>query len=87
MVSVSKQVGTRVLRDELSDVVARVSYRGERIGVTKNGKLAAVMISVDDLELLEALENERDLAEYRAAKAEDDGTRVSLEELRAELDG
>lgn len=87
MVSVSKQVGTRVLRDELSDVVARVSYRGERIGVTKNGRLAAVMISVDDLELLEALENERDLAEYRAAKAEDDGTRVSLDELRAELDG
>ncbi len=87
MVSVSKQVGTRVLRDELSDVVARVSYRGERIGVTKNGRLAAVMISVDDLELLESLENERDLAEYRAAKAEDDGTRVSLDELRAELDG
>lgn len=87
MVSVSKQVGTRVLRDELSDVVARVSYRGERVGVTKNGKLAAVMISVADLELLEALENERDLAEYRAAKAEDDSTRVSLEELRAELDG
>lgn len=86
MVSISKQVGTRALRDELSDVVARVSYRGERIGVTKNGKLSAVLISVDDLELLEALENERDLAEYRAAKASDDGTRVSVAELLAELD-
>jgi prevent-host-death family protein len=87
MVSVSKQVGTRELRDELADVVARVSYRGERIGVTKNGRLAAVMISVDDLELLEQLEDARDLAEYRVAKAEDDGTRVPLAALMSELAG
>ena len=87
MVSLSRNIGARELRHDLADVVARVSYGGERIGVTRNGRLAAVMISVDDLELLEQLENARDLAEYRAAKAEDDGTRVPLGELLRDLNG
>jgi prevent-host-death family protein len=85
MDTLSESVSTRALRDELADVVGRVSYGHERIGVTRNGKLAAVVIGVDDLELLEQLENARDLAEYRAAKAADDGRRVSIEELFTEF--
>ena len=60
-------------------------YAGERIGVTRNGKLAAVVVSVDDLEALEAFEMAEDIAAYREAKAQDDGSRVSLDELRADL--
>ena len=56
-----------------------------RIGVTRHGKLAAVMISVDDLELLDEFEAARDAAEFTAAKAADDGGRVSLDEQRAQL--
>jgi len=83
--TLSKSVSTRALREELADVVGRVSFGHERVGVTKNGKLAAVLIGVEDLELLEALENARDLAEYRGAKAADDGRRVSVDELVTEL--
>ena len=85
MDTLSESVSTRALRDELADVVGRVSYGHERIGVTRNGKLAAVVIGVEDLELLEQLENARDLAEYRAAKAADEGRRVALDELLAEF--
>jgi prevent-host-death family protein len=85
MVTLSKSVSTRMLREELADVVGRVSFGHERVGVTKNGKLAAVVIGVEDLELLEELENARDLAEYRAAKAADDGRRVAIDELFAEF--
>lgn len=85
MDTISKSVSTRGLREGLADVVGRVSFGHERVGVTKNGKLAAVIIGVEDLELLEQLENARDLAEYRAAKAADDGRRVSIDELFAEL--
>ena len=60
-------------------------YAGERIGVTRNGKLAAVLVSVSDLEALEAFEDAQDVAAYRAAKAQDDGERVSLDELRRDL--
>lgn len=56
-----------------------------RIGVTRSGKLAAVVISVADLEALEAFEMEQDVAAYRDAKAADDGTCVILDYLPAEL--
>lgn len=85
MDTVTNEVTTRELRSQLSDVLGRAMYAGERIGVTRNGKLAAVVISVEDLEALEAFELAQDLAAYREAKSADDGSRVTLEELRAEL--
>lgn len=42
MDSVTREVSTRELRSQLSDVLGRAMYAGERIGVTRNGKLAAV---------------------------------------------
>lgn len=83
--SLSRTLSTRDLRDGLSDVVGRVNFGNERVGVTRHGKLAAVVISVEDLELLEELEASRDLAEFRAAKAADDGGRVALDDLIDEL--
>lgn len=85
MDTVTSEVSTRELRSRLSDVLGRAMYAGERIGVTRNGKLAAVVVSVADLEALEEFEMMQDLAAYRQAKADDDGTRVSLDELRADL--
>ncbi len=85
MDTVTSQVTTRELRGRLSDVLGRAMYAGERIGVTRNGKLAAVVVSVDDLEALEAFEMAEDVAAYRKAKAQDDGSRVSLDVLRADL--
>ncbi|MFD1716149.1 type II toxin-antitoxin system prevent-host-death family antitoxin [Amnibacterium flavum] len=85
MDSMSSAISTRELRDQLSDVLGRAMYAGERIGVTRNGKLAAVVISVADLEALEEFEMAQDVAAYREATAADDGSRVSLTELRADL--
>ena len=83
--TVTDTVSTRELRSQLSDVLGRAMYAGDRIGVTRNGKLAAVVIGVADLEALEALEMAQDVAAYREAKAADDGSRVTLAELRGEL--
>lgn len=81
----NSEISTRDLRSQLSDVLGRAQYGGERIGVTRNGKLAAVVVSVADLEALEAFEMAQDLAAYRQAKADDDGGRVPLDELRADF--
>lgn len=83
--TITREVSTRELRSQLSDVLGRAMYAGERIGVTRNGKLAAVVVGVEDLEALEAYEMDQDIAAYRRSKEEDDGTRISLAELRAEL--
>ncbi|KHK96592.1 antitoxin PHD [Microbacterium mangrovi] len=85
MDTVTTEVSTRELRSQLSDVLGRAMYAGERIGVTRNGKLAAVVISVADLEELEAFEMAQDVASYREAKAADDGSRVSLADVRRDL--
>ena len=85
MDTVTTEVSTRELRSQLSDVLGRAMYAGERIGVTRNGKLAAVVVSVADLEALEEFEMAEDIAAYRRAQAEDDGGRVTLDTLRADL--
>lgn len=85
MDALTSQVTTRELRDQLSDVLGRAMYGGERIGVTRNGKLTAVVVSVSDLEALEDFEMKQDIEAYRAAKATDDGKRISATELRRDL--
>jgi len=86
MQTIDRELTSAQLREHLADVVSSVAFGHERVGVTRHGKLAAVVIGVEDLELLEQLEVARDMAELRRAQAEDDGTRVSLAELQAELD-
>jgi prevent-host-death family protein len=85
MDTLSGEVSTRELRDQLSDVLGRAMYAGERIGITRNGKLAAVVVSAADLEALEEFEMAQDVAAYREAKAADDGERVTIDELRRDL--
>lgn len=85
MNSITSSVTIREFRNELADAVGRASYGHERVQITRNGKPAAVLIGPDDFELLEQLEMRRDVAEYRTAKAADDGGRVSLGELISEL--
>jgi prevent-host-death family protein len=84
MNSISESLSTREFRADLAAVMGRAMFGHERIAVTRNGKVAGVVIGLDDLELLEQLEDAADLRAYRAAKAADDGERVSLDELRGE---
>lgn len=80
------QVSVADLRTTLSDTINRAAYGHERIEITRRGKVAAVMVSVEDLYRLEELEDHADLEAYRAAKAADDGGRVGLDELLADKD-
>jgi prevent-host-death family protein len=84
MNSISESLSTREFRADLAAVMGRATFGHERIAVTRNGKVAGVVIGLDDLELLEQLEDAADLRAYGAAKAADDGERVSLDELRGE---
>lgn len=57
--------------------------RGARRGCRT--KVSGVVTDVEKLRALEDLGMAQDLAAYREAKSADDGTLVSLEELRADL--
>jgi prevent-host-death family protein len=84
MNSISESLSTREFRADLAAVMGRATFGHERIAVTRNGRVAGVVIGLDDLELLEQLEEAADLRAYGAAKAADDGERVTLDELRGE---
>lgn len=71
-------------REHFAEVVNRAAYGKERIGLLRHGKPVAAVVPLEDLELLERLETERDIADARQALAEAAGT-TSLADLRAEL--
>ncbi len=71
------------VREEFSETLNRVAYKGERIVLERRGKDVAALVPVEDLVLLERLEDRMDLEVARKA-LEEPGS-VSLGELKAEL--
>jgi prevent-host-death family protein len=58
-------------RKEFADLVNRVAYTGERVALTRRGKVMAALVSAEDLELLESLRAGRvDLAQTGPAASQ-----------------
>lgn len=64
------RVTATAARDNFAELVNRAGYRGERIALERHGKTIAAIVSAEDLELLEALEDRIDLAAARKALKE-----------------
>ena len=70
-------------REDLADTVNRVAYAGERVRLTRRGKVVAAIIPAEDLALLEALEDRVDLEAARRALRE--RRSIPWEKVKAEL--
>lgn len=57
-------------RDHLSDLINAAKYAKERVIITVRGKNAAVIIPLEDLEILEYIEDQIDMSE--AAESRDE---------------
>jgi len=68
------------IRNNLADAINRVVYAGERIPLERRGKTVAALVSVEDLELLQRLEDEADIKAARKALKEKG--RISLEDFK-----
>jgi prevent-host-death family protein len=55
----AREVPVTEARKDLADLVNQVAYRGERIVLTRHGKVVAAIVSAEDLELLDRLQAER----------------------------
>ena len=73
------------IRDNLSEAISRVAYKGERILVRRSGKDVVAIVSLEDLAMLETIEDQRDVEAARAALAESD-ERIPYEKVRRELE-
>lgn len=70
-------------REEFSETLNRVAYGQERIILERRGKGIAAVIPIEDLELLEALEDQADVEIARKRLAEEES--IPYEEARREL--
>ena len=77
------KVAATKLRITISDLLDRVVHHGERVAVERYGKPVAALVSPEDLELLEAIENRMDLEAAQEALREPG--RRSWDEVRAEI--
>ena len=82
-----EQVAITDARDDLAEVVNRVTYRGERVVLTRRGKRVVAVVPIADLELLERLEDAADLEEVRSALSDPENAKpIPWEKLKADLD-
>jgi prevent-host-death family protein len=58
------------LRQGFSDALNTVAYSGQRIAINRHGKRVAVLVSTDDLALLEAMEDRYDATMAKKALKE-----------------
>ncbi|MBE9191391.1 type II toxin-antitoxin system Phd/YefM family antitoxin [Gloeocapsopsis crepidinum LEGE 06123] len=69
-------------RNNLPELINRVNYANERILLERHGKPVAAIVSLEDLNRLEALEDAIDSMELRRAVEQNDGF-VTLESIIA----
>jgi prevent-host-death family protein len=83
-VVIMTKISTAEARNDFADVINRASFGKERFVLTRRGKKLVAIVPVEDLDLLEDLEDQMDVAAAKAALAESD-ERVSYQDLRREL--
>lgn len=57
------------VRSQISEVISRVAYGGERVVISRNGKAQVAVIPIADLDRLQQLDEQRDARRRRAAQA------------------
>jgi len=70
-------------RQNFSDILSRAEYRGERVIVHRGKKAVAAVVPIEDVELLERLEDEIDVAAAR--KALKDPRTIPWEKIKKDL--
>jgi prevent-host-death family protein len=87
---VMETISSKEARDNLSEILNQVAFKRERYILTRSGKNMAVILSMEEWELVEKilqkLEDEEDIrdADEAHARYEKEGG-ISIEKLREEL--
>ena len=80
-----RRLSTTKARREFADLVNRVAYSGERIVLERRGKDVMALVSVEDLELLERIEDKIDLREARKRLADRHDESLAWGEVKTKL--
>lgn len=69
-ISDTPPISTADARDRLAEIVNRAAYGKERVVLSRRGKPLAALVPIEDIQALEALEDQRDAQELQARMAE-----------------
>lgn len=78
------KIGIAEIRNSLAEAINQVAYQGERIVLERRGNGVAALVSMEDLELLEALEDQVDVEAARLARKEG-GKPIPLADVETRL--
>jgi antitoxin Phd len=79
-----KRLNASVAREEFSELLNQVSYLGKRIIVHRRGKDVAALVSLEDLQLIQEIEDKLDNAAADAA-LEEPGESIPWEQVIKDL--
>lgn len=84
---INRTVSSSEARRNLSDLIASAAYASERRIVTRKGKPMAAIVSIEDLEAMEALEDHMDLqrAKESLEEARSTSETKTIEQLENEM--
>jgi prevent-host-death family protein len=79
-------ISTVEARNKFSNIINRVAFGKERLVLTRRGEELVALIPAEDVQLLEAIENQIDLEDARVAlkEAKKKGT-IPLDALKKQL--
>lgn len=86
MNSQHEEVSFSDARTHLAEIANEVAYAGRRTVITRRGEKLIAIVSIEDLEMLEAIESKIDLEDARKALADTEKNGVvSWEEIKRDL--
>jgi antitoxin Phd len=77
-------ISTAEARKHFADIVNKVAYGKEPIVLTRRGQKVAALVSIDELELLQQIEDHIDIQDAKNALAES-GENISAKEVWKQL--
>lgn len=77
-------ISTADARKNFADIVNRVAYGKETIVLTRRGQEVAALVSIDELELLQQIEDHIDIEDAKKALAEP-GDNISAKKVWKQL--
>jgi antitoxin Phd len=80
----STKISTADARKNFADIVNKVAYGKESIVLTRRGQEIAALISIDELELLQQIEDYIDIEDAKKA-LQDPGKNIPAEEVWKQL--
>lgn len=80
-----KTINSAKARKSFSDLLNETGFGGRRIVVTRKGKAVAAIVPLEDLEALQALEDQKDTTEARRILSDPDSEFIPWEQAKKEL--